>query len=260
MLFTTSWDDGHPLDQKLADLLDEFSVAGTFYCPIRNREGLPVLDPVGMRSLSERFELGSHTLNHVYATDMSPAHWRDEVFKGKAELESILGRSVSGFCFPGGKMPPGARQIVVDAGFTYARTTGNLWTRIGDDRFVLPTTLQFYPHSRAVLMRNLFRQGRWGSRISLGLRCLMAKGFMHRFDRLLSVSSDAGGDLGHADQVVHVWGHSWEIEELDLWEQLRQFLSQVVSRVSPERRLTNGQLVQRLMTPDDSTDFALPSA
>lgn len=31
LIITTSWDDGHPLDLKIAELLDKYGINGTFY-------------------------------------------------------------------------------------------------------------------------------------------------------------------------------------------------------------------------------------
>ena len=33
-LVTTSWDDGHPLDIRLAEMLARYGVLGTFYIPM----------------------------------------------------------------------------------------------------------------------------------------------------------------------------------------------------------------------------------
>ena len=38
VIVTTSWDDGHPLDLKVADILSEFGIQGTFYVAPYNRE------------------------------------------------------------------------------------------------------------------------------------------------------------------------------------------------------------------------------
>jgi peptidoglycan/xylan/chitin deacetylase (PgdA/CDA1 family) len=35
---TTSWDDGHPLDLKLAELLKKYDVPATLYMPMDNPE------------------------------------------------------------------------------------------------------------------------------------------------------------------------------------------------------------------------------
>ncbi len=38
VIITTSWDDGHPLDLKLAELLQRYAIPATFYIPIDNIE------------------------------------------------------------------------------------------------------------------------------------------------------------------------------------------------------------------------------
>ena len=65
-IFTTSWDDGHPLDTRIAELLSRHGFQGTFYVPLSNREGLPVMPPEEMRRLGRGFEIGSHTIDHCY--------------------------------------------------------------------------------------------------------------------------------------------------------------------------------------------------
>ena len=71
VLFTTSWDDGHPSDMKLAEVLHKHGIAGTFYVPGRvapggccNPDGFDVLAPAELRRLGAEFEIGSHTLDH----------------------------------------------------------------------------------------------------------------------------------------------------------------------------------------------------
>ena len=36
---TTSWDDGHPLDFRIAELLSEYRLRGTFYVPMESENG-----------------------------------------------------------------------------------------------------------------------------------------------------------------------------------------------------------------------------
>jgi peptidoglycan-N-acetylglucosamine deacetylase len=59
---TTSWDDGHPLDLRLADLLRKYGLPATFYIPLAN--DLPVLTRPQVRELSADFEVGAHTVYH----------------------------------------------------------------------------------------------------------------------------------------------------------------------------------------------------
>ena len=37
ILITTSWDDGHPLDLRLAELLHKYDVPATFYIPVSEK-------------------------------------------------------------------------------------------------------------------------------------------------------------------------------------------------------------------------------
>src|SRR5262249_26496051 len=57
---TTSWDDGHPLDLRVADLLARHGLRGTFYVP-RTAEN-PTMTARQVRELSGTFEVGGHTL------------------------------------------------------------------------------------------------------------------------------------------------------------------------------------------------------
>src|ERR1700740_685255 len=61
-LVTTSWDDGHPLDLRVADLLGRYGITGTFYVP--KQASWPVMSSAEIRNLSSRFEIGPHLLEH----------------------------------------------------------------------------------------------------------------------------------------------------------------------------------------------------
>ena len=70
-IVTTSWDDGHPLDLKLAELLGKYNIPGTFYIPPENSER-ECLTPEGIHELSQYVDIGGHTLRHVCLTGMEP--------------------------------------------------------------------------------------------------------------------------------------------------------------------------------------------
>ena len=244
--FTTSWDDGHPLDRRLAELMAQHGIRGTFYCPLRNREGLPVMQAADLRALDGAFEIGSHTLEHTYAGRLSSAQWTQQVAHGKAALEQLLGHAVAGFCYPGGQMALGngsdARAAVAAVGFTHARSSENFRTDRGDDRLRMPTTLQFYPHARQVLLRNFITRGRWPRRWPLALACVSARDFESRLQCALQRSQAQGGGF-------HLWGHSWEIERQGLWPVLARFFAHVAQTVPPAARLDNAAVAATLVHP-----------
>lgn len=234
MIFVTSWDDGHPLDERLGDLLDRFGLRGTFFVPGRNREGRPVMAADALRRLDGRFEIGSHTRDHVPLVGLSRETCLRQIVEGKTGLEQQLGHAVPGFCYPRGKWNESVRDIVREAGCSYGRTVENFRLDIGSDRYSLPVTMQAYPHDKQVLLRNYMRHGRLIPRFwafSAGLR---SKDWLDFAGRLLDA------DLGETG-VVHVWGHSWEIEEQGLWHKLEGLFAMVASR-QPRLR-TIGELI-----------------
>lgn len=236
--FTCSIDDGHPSDMKMAELLDKHSLTGTFFIPIKNREGWPVMPAAHMREISRQFEVGSHTFDHCFLKSVAITESYFQVTEGKKQLENILGHPVSGFCYPGGKYRIGDAEIVKAAGFKYARTTMNLCFDVGDKPFEMPTTVQLYPHERNVYLRNFAKSGDWGNRQS-GLRlALQHKNWIKRLYALFDHAADKG-------TCFHIWGHSKDFDDLNAWNEIDRFLSHVAGRVAPHNRLRNDQLAAR---------------
>jgi peptidoglycan/xylan/chitin deacetylase (PgdA/CDA1 family) len=222
MIFISSWDDGHPYDVRLADLLARHGLKGTFYVPVQNREGRDVMTARQLRELDAAHELGSHTRDHVYLTALSEAERKLQILEGKQELENVLGHYIAGFCYPGGKLNRHVRQSVIDAGFLHARTVSNLWLSSGKDAFTIPTTAQFYPHPASVLWWNFLKGGHYQAR-KTAIRNLMLG------DDMFGTLRELATRCINSDRIFHVWGHSWEIDKFDLWRELDTFLSHIAS-------------------------------
>lgn len=248
-IFTCSIDDGHPSDLRMADMLDRHSLNATFYVPITNCEGYEVMTPVQMRNIARRFEIGSHTLDHRYLKDVPFGESHEQIMHGKTQLEDIVGRQVRGFCYPGGMYKKRDSDLVHACGFEYARTTMNLRLDVGYKRYEMPTTIQFYPHDRTVFLRNFVKSGNWPERLDALGMVLKHKKWI---DRLYALFDYA---CVHK-KVFHLWGHSWEIDELQAWGELDHFFRYVAERVAVDNRLSNGQLAERFPT---QADFRLPN-
>jgi peptidoglycan/xylan/chitin deacetylase (PgdA/CDA1 family) len=206
-------------------MLDLHGLTGTFYIPIRNSEGHAVMSATAMRDIGQHFEIGSHTLDHKYLPGLPIMECKRQINEGKLQLEGILGHKVDGFCYPGGKQNTAIQQMVKDAGFTYARGVDNFWLNCGTDRFNVPTTIQFYPHPRHVLWRNFVRRGNYIER-SRAFACVAgATDWLYSLKRLAD-------SYAETDSVVHIWGHSWEIEKNNLWSPLNELLKHV-SQLKP---------------------------
>jgi peptidoglycan/xylan/chitin deacetylase (PgdA/CDA1 family) len=223
MIFVTSWDDGHPLDARLADLLDRFGLKATFFVPIHNLEGRPVLSTQSLCRLDGRFEIGGHTLDHAPLTELSQTECVHQIVQGKVALEQQLGHAIAGFCYPRGKWNERVRETVKRAGFTYARTIENFRLDCGKDRFSMPTLMQIFPHDKQVLLRNYIRYGHYIARFKALTIVLQNNSWMDILIKFLDADLDESS-------VLHIWGHSWEIEEQELWTKLEELFSIIASR------------------------------
>ena len=245
-VFTMSWDDGHPLDLRLAELLAKFGFQATFYVPARfppggscQTDGFQVLSGATLRELAGRFEVGSHTLDHARLDTLSLGEAKRQIGEGKEWLEGELGRSVRGFCYPGGYYTTAISHLVRDAGFSYARTTDDLYCGASFDRFVIPVSFQFYGRGRKDFLRNFVKNPNRGLRYAMFSAAMLRKGFLNRLKAGLDYVCRKGG-------MFHLWGHSWELGHFDGWPMLESFLRYAADRVPRESRVTNSELVEAM--------------
>ena len=153
LLVTTSWDDGHPSDLHVADILAKHDASGTFYVPCANSEGRPVMRPADIAEIGRRFEVGGHTRDHVILTNIAPEIAEGQIRNEKGRLEDLLGQEPHGFAYVRGRHNRIVRNLVKKAGYKYARTVKNLMSTPGIDRFEIPTTTQLFAHQDSVYLR-----------------------------------------------------------------------------------------------------------
>lgn len=234
---TTSWDDGHPLDHRVAALLAKYGLTGTFYVPIQNAR--EVMTAQQIRELSGSFEIGAHTAHHVVLTEVSAETAEGEIHDSKRRLEDITGRICEGFCFPRGRFHPGHLHMVRRSGLRYARTVELLSTRLPARRsgiYLIPTTVQVCPHRWTIYARN------GAKRLALlNLKNLILHARSHDWPEtarsMLRVVARQGG-------VFHLWGHSWEIEKRRQWAELEAVLREMRELRSLVPCLPNASLVR----------------
>src|SRR5215472_9701551 len=88
-IVTTSWDDGHHIDLRLAERLSACGLKGTFYVAL-NHPGQKDIDDDEIRALQAMgMEIGSHTLTHRSLTGRSTEEVRHELKESKARLEDM---------------------------------------------------------------------------------------------------------------------------------------------------------------------------
>ncbi len=187
--FESSWDDGKLQDMQLAALLKKFNLPAVFYISTLARE----ISDSQILELAQDFEIGGHTMTHPQ--DLKQVIGKDivwEISENKKELEELLGKQITKFCYPRGRYNDRVVEVVRKAGYTEARTTQILKT-IFLDPFRKGTTIH-------VFQRPEYMGVNW---------------FI-----LAQAQAEIAAQNGY---TFHIWGHSWEIDRDGNWDRLEEF-------------------------------------
>lgn len=233
-LVTTSWDDGHPLDFKIADMLNKYKLNGTFYIPKNNAENR-VMDETMIQRLSSQFEIGGHTINHLSADQVTEKKWEEEVKNCFTWLTLLTGVVPVSFCFPRGKYNTVAAAAVFNTGFKLARTTELMNIDSPAEFNIIPTTIQLYDHNRLTYFKHLLKRKKFAN-LLFWIKNKSEKELDRLADQYLAQVIATKGCL-------HLWGHSWEIEKYNLWNKLEIVLSRI-SGVAEVSYVSNKYLVK----------------
>jgi peptidoglycan/xylan/chitin deacetylase (PgdA/CDA1 family) len=180
--------------------------------------------PDSLRGLiAEGHEVGAHGVSHHTLPKFRAKELTREVLLCKTHLQDAVGEEVQMFCYPKGRYSARVIREVKKAGYAGARTTEMLGHHLNFDPYRMSTTIQVYPHTKTQYLRNLCRSFHFGRALHFAADLRRASDWVDlakvTFDRVLQ---DGG--------VWHLYGHSWEIEELNLWNDLGTVLSYVSKR------------------------------
>jgi peptidoglycan/xylan/chitin deacetylase (PgdA/CDA1 family) len=219
-IVTASFDDGHPLDLKVAERLAQRGMRATFYIAWNHPKG-PEISAPDIKALRKMgMEIGSHTWSHQLLTGRPRSEVMEELTKSKKALEDLLGEPIVGFSYPEGRFDRMIRDAAGEAGYEFARTTLAYRSGLAFDPLRMPVTvillpLTPYEHFRhAVRDGNLVGLARWW-RVTRAERDLF-RGSQLFFDAVLQ----KGG-------VFHLYSRSWQIEQLAMWETFDHILDHV---------------------------------
>jgi peptidoglycan/xylan/chitin deacetylase (PgdA/CDA1 family) len=214
---TTSWDDGHPLDLRLAELLDKYDLPATFYIPIENE--LPVLEPSQVRAISAEFEIGAHTLHHSDLLTIPESLTYEEIAGCKTVLEQICSRRCTAFCFPKGHFRRNHLRHVRSAGYRVARTVELMsldMPRMHGGVAMMATTVQAGPVGFLRMARNSLKR--------LRPRNLLRHVLYGKSDWVATAEAVLQHVLSRGG-VFHFWGHSWEVDQMGQWHNVERVFS-----------------------------------
>jgi hypothetical protein len=241
---TTSWDDGDILDIKLANLLNIYNTKGTFY--ISKRYRAEHISDNQIREISKCHEIGAHTITHPDLRLVSKEEKKKEILGSKEWLEKITGKNIEMFCYPFGYYDKESVDVVKECGFSGARTIEN--TNAGEisNQFLMPVTLQVYPFP---FRKKDDKSYYWGRLLQPLVQ--RYKGFYNigvPLTSMISWESVAHSIVDKASidgGIIHLWGHSWEIEKYGMWEELEELLK-YCSRFNDCKMITNSESIKLL--------------
>lgn len=194
-----SFDDGWALDMRIADMLEYYGFYATFYIIVDRvgQENCLTWDQI--KELDRRgFTIGSHTVTHPM--DMKALYDEElyyEVKNSKEMLETVLGRTVTKFCYPRGRYDERVLAAVEEAGYISARAVGKPGVLEIKNQFEIPGTIHIYQ-----------RQEYNGVPI------------LEYAKQIIDKVRAQGG-------FCEIWGHSREIDQNNLWGVLEDVLKYV---------------------------------
>ena len=210
---TFSYDDGVTQDKRLIGLLNKYGMKGTFNLNSELlgkdgyliREGAHVdhikVDPAQVRDIYAGHEIAAHTLTHPNLAEVEDdEEIVRQVERDRENLSRIAGYEVVGMAYPGGGVnftPHVARLVEQRTGIQYARTT------IASYNFDRQDDLyQFCPTVYHIMEPDkLFELGK----------------------QFLELKPER-------QQILYVWGHSYEFDFRNAWEQFGRFLEMMSGR------------------------------
>lgn len=212
-----SWDDGALEDVQLVRLCEKYSIPSMLFIPNENREGRKVLSASEIRNICSKLtSIGGHTVHHTYLTELPISSVYDEVINNKKYLEDILGEPITDFSFPGGKYNKDIFNTVKNE-FKTLRTAETMCSVLNKD--IIKPTFHFYPRGKKSLLLNALR-----NKDSLFPLCLKKINKTDDYFELLRMIIDEAS-RSQKEFYIHIWGHSWEIEQFSLWTELEKLFS-----------------------------------
>ncbi len=242
---TTSWDDGHVLDLKVAELLEKYKLRGTFYISRNHPQKKSNLADSEIAAFSKRQEIGAHTINHPDLLKIPLAEAEQEIRESKKWLENILNAKIEMFCYPFGSYNEKITELVRQAGFKGARTTREFSIGAPDNFYEMDATLHVYPFPFRKTDAGHYY---WGRLLQPylqnreGIRKLHIPLFrLRNWESLSRAIFDIAIKNG---TIFHLLGHSWEVEKYQMWRELENFFAYISGRENC-LYLTNGEIMNK---------------
>lgn len=220
---TFSYDDGITQDIRLIHLFNEYGVKGTFNLNPRlfgaaGKVSLngKTIDHIKNQSdeiagIYRNHEIAGHGEWHTSMATMDTARCADEILNCRRDLESLLGRMVTGYAYAFGVTSINIRTALCTSGIRYARTIAST------GKFDIPQDfLMWNPTCH------------------------------HDDEKLFEYADQFLSDAPYFNfetpaKLFYVWGHAYEFDLNDNWDRIEKFLQKISGR-SDVWYATNGEI------------------
>ena len=206
---TLSYDDAVEQDIRLAQLMKEHGIAGTFnvnsgrfspegtvHAPGKIHRRMTLQQCKDTYLCSPLFEISTHGLTHPFYPELPLNHITQDIAQDRCNLENAFDTLCRGHAYPYGRYDQNTIDALRACGIVYARTTKSTGT------FDLPTDwLILNPtcHHRDVIFPELTQK------------------FVE-------------GTPDRQPWLFYVWGHAYEFEQKDNWHVIETFFEKVGGR------------------------------
>lgn len=204
---SASFDDGSAEDWEIARLMEKYKIDTVFYIPVNwqkyNLEkGNQPLTEDQVFDIADRFEIGSHGVNHELLTRVDEQIQIDEIL-GSRQYWRSRGITVNKFCYPRGYYNTDIKEIVKGSGYDMARTT-----RVAE---ISPAIDPFETHTTV--------------HVGLDRKEYGSDWYTFAEKKLDEALSRVDEDIEY-----HFWGHGYEIKKNNEWYRFEKFLELLSER------------------------------
>lgn len=211
-VLTFSYDDGHIVDKKLADIFTSYGVKATFnICSSYVGEGRLTKEDIKEHILDKGHEVANHGFEHTAPGMLRPFEGIQEYLNCRMGLEEMFGIPVRGLAYPNAgirRMANGAnyeniRRYIADTGIVYARSLG-----ADNDEFSFPTDwFNWIPTMHHDNVNSLV----WAQKFA-------------------DANVSTGGNARRYPLMCYIWGHAFEFDRKDNWEHIHDLLRILANR------------------------------
>lgn len=189
--FTLSYDDNQIFDRRLVEMFNKYGLKATFHLNsgtlgIENEIDF-FIRPDEVLDLYKGHEIACHGVSHPYLSQLPNGVIAKEIYDDRLNLEKLGKCIVRGMSYPYGDCSDRLIDIAKSVGIEYSRTVGNT------NGFNIPADFM-----------------RWDP------TC-------HHSQAMPLVEEFLGGPHFRDLALFYVWGHSFEFERADNWQEMEDF-------------------------------------